>query len=192
MENLKGTKTEQNLMNAFAGETMATSRYTYYAKVAQKEGYEQIAEIFLETSEHEKSHAKTFYRFVEGTKIRVNAEYPVAQIGSTIENLESAITGENEESENLYTKFEQIAVKEGFKEIALKFRLISQIEKFHKERFIRLLENILNETTFKREKKVKWMCRKCGFIHESENAPRNCPACDHPQAYFEILNENFK
>ena len=191
MEKIRGSKTEKNLMNAFAGETMAANRYAYYAKVAQKEGYEQIAAIFLETAEQEKSHAKTFYRFVEGSPVKVNAEYPVAQIGITIENLKSAIAGENEECEKLYKEFERIALEEGFKDIATKFKMISKVEKFHEERFTHLLDNLLNGTVFKKNKKVKWMCRKCGFVYESEIAPRNCPACEHPQAYFEILVENF-
>ena len=178
-------------MNAFAGETMAANRYAYYAKVAQKQGYEQIAAIFLETAEQEKSHAKTFYRFLEGSPVRVNAEYPVAQIGITIENLKSAIAGENEECEKLYKEFERIALEEGLKDIATKFKMISKVEKFHEERFTRLLDNLLNGTVFKKNKKVKWMCRKCGFVYESEIAPRNCRACEHPQAYFEILVENF-
>lgn len=192
MEKIRGSKTEKNLMNAFAGESMAVIRYTYYAKAAQKEGYEQIAAIFLETAEQEKSHSKTFYRFVEGSPVWVNAEYPVAHIGSTIENLKSAIAGENEEFDKLYKDYEQTALKEGFKDIATKFRMISKVEKFHEERFTCLLDNLLNGMVFKKNKKVKWMCRKCGLVHKSENAPRTCPACDHPQAYFEILNENYK
>ncbi len=188
---IKGSQTEKNLMNAFAGETMATARYTYFAKVAQKEGYEQIAAIFLETAEQEKSHAKTFYRFVEGAPVTIQAEYPVAGINTTIENLRSAIEGENNEWERLYKSFELTAMEEGFKDIATKFKTIAKVEKFHDERFTRLLNNLSGNKVFNKGKKVKWMCRKCGFIHESENAPLNCPACDHPQAYFEILAENY-
>jgi rubrerythrin len=188
---IKGTNTEKNLMKAYVGETIATSRYTYYAKVAQKEGYEQIAAIFLETAEQEKSHAKTFYRFVAGASITIHAEYPVALIGNTSENLRSAIDGEIEESEYLYKSYELTALEEGFKDIATKLKVISKVEKFHADRFQLLLDNLTGGMVFKKGKKVKWMCRKCGFIHESENAPRNCPACDHPQAYFEILAENY-
>ncbi len=191
MENIAGTQTEKNLMLAFAGESMAINRYSFYAKVAQKEGYQQIGAIFLETAEQEKSHAKTFYRFLEGRPIEINGQFPVAHIGTTIENLTSSISGENEEWSILYPSFEKTAWDEGFKQIATKFKLITKIEKFHEERFKRLLENIETGRVFKREGKVKWMCRKCGYIHESEFALRNCPACEHPQAYFEILAENY-
>jgi rubrerythrin len=191
METISGSKTEKNLMNAFAGESMAISRYVYYAKVAEKEGYEQIAAIFLETAEQEKSHAKTFYRFIEGSPIHVNAQFPVAMIGTTAENLKSSISGEHEEWSGLYAEFEKTAWEEGFKAIATKFKLIATIEKFHEERFASLLENITTGKVFKREKKVKWQCRKCGYIHEGTSALKNCPACGHPEAYFEILAENY-
>ncbi len=191
MENIAGTQTEKNLMLAFAGESMAINRYIYYAKVAQKEGYQQIGAFFLETSEQEKSHAKTFYRFLDGRPIEISGQYPVAHIGTTIENLKASISGENEEWSVLYPSFEKTAWDEGFKQIATKFKLITKIEKFHEERFKRLLDNIETGRIFKREGKVKWMCRKCGYIHESEFALRNCPACEHPQAYFEILAENY-
>jgi rubrerythrin len=191
MSTITGSKTEKNLMNAFAGESMAISRYTYYSKVAQKEGYEQIAEFFLETAEQEKSHAKTFYRFIEGSPIEVNARFPVAIIGTTIENLKASLAGEHEEWSELYAAFEKTAWEEGFKDVATKFKLIATIEKFHEERFARLLENIETGKVFKRDKKVKWQCRKCGYIHESKTALKNCPACAHPEAYFEILAENY-
>jgi len=191
MANLTGTQTVKNLMIAFTGESMAVNRYTYYAKVAKKEGYEQLSAIFLETAEHEKSHAKTFYRFLKGRPVELNTRFPETILGSTTENLKAAISGENEEWTNIYPVFEKIAWEEGFKTIATKFKLIAKIEKFHEERFTRLLENIDAGLMFKKEKKVKWMCRKCGFIHESERALKNCPACEHPQAYFEILAENY-
>ena len=191
MTMLTGTQTAQNLMIAFIGESMAINKYTYYAKVAKKEGYEQISAIFLETAEHEKSHTKTFYRFLEGQAIKLNTQFPETILGSTIENLKASISGENEEWTNMYPNFEKIAWEEGFKSIATKFKLIAQIEKFHEERFRKLLENIDSQMVFRKEEKVKWICRKCGFIHESEFALSNCPACEHPQAYFEILAENY-
>lgn len=178
-------------MNAFAGESMAISRYTYYSKVAQKEGYEQIAEFFLETAEQEKSHAKTFYRFIEGCPVEVNARFPVAMIGTTSENLKASLRGEHEEWSDIYAEFEKTAWEEGFKDVAVKFKLIATIEKYHEERFTRLLNNIETGKIFKRDKKVKWQCRKCGYIHESKSALKNCPACGHPLAYFEILAENY-
>lgn len=178
-------------MIAFAGESMAISRYEYYAKVAKKEGYEQIAEIFQETAEQEKSHAKTFYRFIEGSPVKVNAHFPVAMIGTTIENLNASLEGEHEEWSDMYAAFEKTAWEEGFKDVATKFKLIATIEKFHEERFATLRDNIETGKVFKRDKKVKWQCRKCGYIHESKTALKNCPACAHPQAYFEILSENY-
>lgn len=191
MENLTGTQTLKNLMVAFTGESMAINRYTYYAKVAKKEGYEQLSAIFLETTEHEKSHAKTFYRFLEGRPIELKAQFPKTILGSTTENLKAAISGEYEEWSNLYPEFEKTAWEEGFKTVATKFKLIAKIEQFHEERFKKLLENIDLKMVFKKDEKVKWICRKCGFIHESEFALHNCPACEHPQAYFEILAENY-
>lgn len=191
MANLIGSQTATNLMIAFTGESMAINRYTYFAKVAKKEGYEQISAIFLETAEHEKSHAKTFYRFLEGQSVVLNTQFPATILGSTSENLRAAISGEHKERTNMYPEFEQTAWKEGFKSIATKFKLIAKIEKFHEERFKKLLENLDAGQVFKKEKHVKWICRKCGFIHESEFALINCPACEHPQAYFEILAENY-
>ena len=191
MASLTGTQTIKNLMIAFTGESMAVNRYTYYAKAAKKEGYEQLSAIFLETAEHEKSHAKTFYRFLEGRPVELNTRFPETILGSTTENLKAAISGENEEWTNMYPEFEKIAWEEGFKAIATKFKLIAKIEKFHEERFKQILENIDAGLMFKRKTKVKWICRKCGFIHESERALKNCPACEHPQAYFEILAENY-
>ena len=191
MDNLTGTHTLKNLMIGFTGESMAINRYTYYAKVAQKEGYEQLSAIFLETAEHEKSHAKTFYRFIGGNPIELNAKFPKTILGTTKENLKASISGEYEEWTNLYPEFEKTAREEGFKIIALKFNLIAKIEQFHEERFKKLLENIDTQKVFIKEEKVKWICRKCGFIHEGESALMKCPACDHPQAYFEILAENY-
>lgn len=191
METIFGSKTEKNLMKAFAGESMAISRYTYFSKAAKKEGYEQISSIFLETAEQEKSHAKTFYEFLSGNPVSIVSDYPGEVIGTTIENLKSAISGETEEWSNMYPEFEKIAFEEGFKTVATKFKLISKIEKFHQERFLRLLQNIESGSVFKKEDKVKWFCRKCGYIHEGENALLVCPACEHPQAYFELLADNY-
>lgn len=191
MTKLAGSQTVKNLMIAFTGESMAINRYTYFAKIAKKEGYEQISSIFSETAEHEKSHAKTFYRFLEGQAIELNAQFPETMLGSTLENLKFSISGEYEEWTKMYPSFEKIAWEEGFKSIATKFKLIAQIEKFHEERFKKLVENIDSQMIFRKEEKVKWFCRKCGFIHESESALVNCPACEHPQAYFEILAENY-
>lgn len=191
MDNIAGSKTAKNLMVAFTGESMAINRYTYYAKVSKKEGYEQISAIFLETAEHEKSHAKTFYRFLKGQAIELNTLFPETILGTTIENLNASISAENEEWINMYPDFEKIAWEEGFKSIATKFNLIAKIEKFHEGRFKKLLENIDSQMVFRKEKQVKWICRKCGYIHESEIALKNCPACEHPQAYFEILAENY-
>lgn len=191
MANIIGSQTAKNLMIAFTGESKAINKYTYYAKVAKKEGFEQISALFLETAEHEKSHAKTFFRFLEGQAVELNARFPKTILGTTIENLKAAIDGENEEWTTMYPDFEKTAWEEGFKTIATKFKLIAKIEQFHGERFKKLLENIDSQMVFKKEEHVKWICRKCGFIHESEFALRNCPACEHPQAYFEILAENY-
>lgn len=191
MTGIIGSQTAKNLMIAFAGESMAINKYTYYAKVAKKEGYEQISAIFLETAEHEKSHAKTFYRFLEGQAIELNTQFPETMLGSTVENLKASISGENEEWTNMYPGFEKVAWEEEFSAIATKFKLIAKIEQFHEARFKKLLQNIDSQMVFKKEEKVKWICRKCGFIHESEFTLRNCPACEHPQAYFEILAENY-
>lgn len=189
--NLNGTQTEQNLLKAFAGESQAKNRYEFYAKVAKKEGYEQIAAIFQLTASQEQSHAKTFFKFLEGGEVEITATYPAGNIGSTLENLEAAAHGENEEWTELYPKFAQIAKEEGFVKVAAMFKIIAKIEAVHEARFKKLLENIQQDKVFKRDEAVKWSCRKCGHIHEAKEAPKVCAGCNHPQAYFEIEADNY-
>ena len=189
---IKGTQTEKNLLKSFAGESQAKNRYQFFAKQAKKEGYEQIAALFLETASQEESHAKTFFRFLEGGMVEITATYPAGMIATTAENLKAAADGENEEWTELYPEFGRIAEEEGFKKIAMAYKLIAKIEKEHEERYRKLLANIENEEVFaKKGKKVKWVCRKCGHIHEGEKALQNCPVCEHPQAYFEIQADNY-
>jgi len=187
---LRGTKTEQNLINAFAGESMARNRYTFFAKIAKEEGYEQISEIFCMTAENEKEHAEIFYEHIGDTFGHVDAVYPF-KLGTTEENLESAIAGEHEEWAILYEEAEQTAREEGFEKIADSFHHIINSEKHHENRYQKLLGNIKNETVFKKDKDVTWMCRKCGYLCENKCAPNKCPNCEHEQAYFEILCENY-
>lgn len=188
---IKGTETEKNLLKAFAGESQAKNRYEFYAKVARKEGYEQIAALFMETAENEQSHAKQFFKFLEGGPVEITATYPGGIIGTTAENLLASAEGENEEWTLLYPQFERIAREEGFKEVATTFKLIAKIEAEHEKRFKKLLENILTGKVFEREEKVLWKCRKCGYIHEGNRPLENCPACNHPKSYFEIQESNF-
>lgn len=197
MKSLKGTKTAQNLLNAFAGESQARNRYTFYASVADKEGYKQIKNIFIETADNEKEHGKRFYKFLlEGLKdelptmLEVNAMYPVAQ-GTTLDNLKAAASGENEEWSELYPAFAVIAEEEGFPEIAAAFRMISRVEQRHEDRFNKLANNIANGTVFKKEEVILWKCGNCGYIHEGAEAPQACPACIHPQAHFEVFAETY-
>ena len=190
-KSIKGTETEKNLLKTFAGESQARMRYTYYAKVAKKEGYEQIAAIFEETANQEKAHAKRMFRYLEGGMVEITASYPAGIISTTAENLKNAAAGENEEWTDLYPKFAEIAANEGFKEIAVMYKSIAKAEAKHEARYLKLLANIEKGEVFKREEKVSWQCRKCGFVHEGKTAPQNCPACNHPQAYFEIEQENF-
>ena len=197
MNSLKGTKTLENLMKAFAGESQARNRYTYYASVANKEGYRQIEGIFIETADNEKEHAKRFYKLIlEGLKgetpaaVEINAMYPVAQ-GTTIENLKAAAAGENEEWTELYPKFAEVAAQEGFPEVSAAFKLITKIEEKHEARYSKLAANIADSKVFKKDEKVQWKCRNCGYIHEGEGAPDMCPACIHPQAHFEMFVENY-
>ncbi|MBN2174263.1 MAG: rubrerythrin family protein [Bacteroidales bacterium] len=191
MQSIKGTQTEKNLLKAFAGESQARMRYDYFAKQARKEGLEQIAAIFDETALNERSHAKQFFRFLEGGMVEITASYPAGIIGTTLENLKAAAEGENEEWTELYPHFADLAEQEGFKKIAVMFRLIAKVEKAHEERY-RKLYNILEQgKVFERDGVVIWKCRVCGYLHEAKKAPKNCPACNHPQAYFEILEENY-
>lgn len=190
-KSLKGTKTEQNLLKAFAGESQAKNRYEFAAKAAKAEGFEQIAGIFLETALQEQQHAKRFFNFLEGGMVEITASYPAGKTATTRENLIAAAEGEHEEWSDLYPAFAKIAEEEGFKNIATAFRAIASAEKNHETRYRKLLENVTKERVFEREEKVFWYCRKCGYIHFGTKPLRNCPACLHPEAYFEILAENY-
>ena len=191
MKSLKGTQTEQNLLKAFAGESQARTRYTFFASVAKKEGYEQIAAVFMETAEQEKEHAKRFFKFLEGGDVTITATYPAGKIGTTTENLLAAAMGENEEWDVLYPEFAKIADEEGFPAVAAAFRAISTVEAEHEKRYLKLLSRITDGDFFRRDGKIWWQCRNCGFIIEAEEAPRACPACLHPQSYFEPKKENY-
>ena len=188
---MKGTQTEKNLLKAFAGESQARNRYTFFAKQARKEGYEQIAALFEETALNEEAHAKIFFRFLEGGPVEITATYPAGIIGSTSENLKAAAEGENEETTLLYPEFARIAEEEGFKKVATAFKLIGKIESDHEKRYRKLLKNLEENRIFEREEKVFWVCRKCGYVHHGNKALNNCPVCDHPLAYFEIKAENY-
>ena len=190
----KGSETEKNLLKAFAGESQARNRYTYFSSVAKKEGYEQISAIFTETADNEKEHAKIFFQHLEksgGAPVQIIANYPAGKIGTTKENLLAAANGEKEEWGKIYPNFEKVARKEGFKNIAESFKQIGEVEEKHEDRYRRLLKNILENKVFKREKVVRWKCRNCGYIHEGKEAPKKCPACKHPQSYYELLEENY-
>ena len=191
MKSVKGTQTEMNLLKAFAGESQARTRYTYFASTAKKEGFEQISEIFLETAENEKEHAKVFFKYLEGGDLEITATFPAGVIGTTAENLLAAAKGENEEWSELYPEFERVARAEGFEEIADSFKEIAEVEEAHEKRYVKLLENIKEDKVFKKDKVVKWKCRNCGYIHEGEEAPDLCPACKHPQSYYEVWVENY-
>lgn len=195
MKSLKGTRTAENLLKAFAGESQARNRYTYYSSVAKKQGYNQIAAIFMETAEQEKEHAKRFFKFLKadlnGEGIEITATYPVALSDDTKFNLKHAAAGENEEWTELYPEFAKVAKEEGFPEVASAFEMISIVEKFHENRYSKLLSNIENNKVFKKDTAVVWKCGNCGFIYEGVEAPELCPACVHPQSYFEVLVENY-
>ena len=191
MKTLKGSQTEQNLLKAFAGESQARMRYDYFAKQARKEGLEQIAAIFDETSLNERSHAKQFFGFLEGGMVEITASYPAGKIGTTLENLKASADGENEEWTELYPEFARIADEEGFREVAAIFKMIAKVEKAHEERYRTLYDNLESGMVFKRGDKVIWKCRVCGFLHEALSAPQKCPVCGHPQAYFEIKETNY-
>ena len=188
---IKGTKTEKNLLAAFAGESQARNRYTYYASAAKKEGFEQIAHIFLETAENEKEHAKIFFNHLEGGEVEITAAYPAGVIGDTKKNLEAAAAGENMEWTALYANFAKVANEEGFPEVERSFEQISKVEKFHESRYRKLISNVEGNEVFKKKASVKWHCTNCGYVHEGPEAPKECPACKHPQAYYELLAENF-
>ncbi|RLD89776.1 MAG: rubrerythrin family protein [Bacteroidetes bacterium] len=191
MKSLKGTKTEQNLLKAFAGESQARMRYDYFAKQAKKEGLEQISAIFAETALNEKEHAKRFFKFLEGGMVEITAAYPAGVIGTTMENLKAAADGENEEWTELYPLFADIAAEEGFKDVAVAFRMIAKVEKAHEERYRKLYQNLDEGKVFEREGTLVWKCRNCGYLHEGKKAPKICPACLHPQSYFEIQETNY-
>jgi rubrerythrin len=188
---VKGTKTEQNLLKSFAGESQAHMRYTYFAKTAKKEGYEQISAIFAETAGNELEHAELFFKYLEGGALEISAEFPAGIIGTTVQNLQASADGELEEWSILYKEFAQVAASEGFKNIALTFEKVATVEKEHEERYRKLLRNIESGEVFKKGETVQWKCRNCGYVHEGDKAPDVCPACKHPQAYFEVRAQNY-
>lgn len=190
-KSLKGTKTEQNLLKAFAGESQARNRYEFFASVAKKEGYEQISAIFMETSVQEKEHAKRFFKFLEGGMTEITASYPAGVIGTTKENLKAAAEGENEEWTDLYPHFAEIAQEEGFPEISATFKMIAKVETEHERRYLKLLQNISEDKVFMKDGKVWWKCLNCGYVYESEKALETCPVCLHPKAYMQLREENY-
>ena len=191
MKSLKGTQTEKNLVISFAGESQARNRYTYFASVAKKEGYEQIAAIFQETADQEKEHAKRMFKWLEGGSVEITASYPAGVIGKTIDNLQEAAAGEHEEWAEMYPHFADVADAEGFPEIAAMYRAISIAEKGHEERYRAFVANVEAAKIFAKDDEVVWQCRNCGYIHVGKEAPQVCPACLHPQAYFEIKKNNY-
>lgn len=191
MKSIKGTKTEQNLLISFAGESQARNRYTYFSSQAKKEGFEQISAIFADTAENEKEHAKRFFKFLEGGEAVVNASFPAGIIGDTLHNLTEAAKGEHYEYSAMYPGFAKVAEEEGFTEAASAFKLISKAEMLHEKRYLKLAENVQKDMVFKRETTVKWKCRNCAYVFEGKEAPDECPACRHPKAYYEILAENY-
>ena len=191
MKSLKGTKTEKNLLAAFAGESQARNRYTFFASKAKKEGYEQIAGIFQETADNEKEHAEVFFKHLQGGMTEITASYPAGKIGTTEENLLAAAEGEKEEWGTLYPDFAKTAREEGFPKVAESFEEIGEVEEYHERRYRKLLENVKKGKVFKKDKPVKWKCRNCGYVHEGPEAPKVCPACKHPQSYYEIWVENY-
>lgn len=191
MGNLRGTQTEKNILTAFTGESQARNRYTYFASQAKRDGYVQISEIFTETANQEKEHAKRLFKLLEGGEVEVAAAFPAGVIGTTLDNLKEAAGGENYEYTEMYPGFAKIAVEEGFEEIAEIFKAIAVAEKQHEKRYLALAANIENGTVFKREQSEVWRCRNCGYLHEGTEAPDECPACVHPRAHFELLGENY-
>ncbi len=191
MKTIKGTKTEQHLLMSFAGESQARMRYTMFASKAKKEGFEQIAAIFEETANQEMEHAKKFFSYLEGGMVEITAAYPAGIVGTTAENLKAAAEGENEEWTDLYPSFADIADAEGFPVIAATFRKIAKVEAEHEKRYLRLMERVVAETVFAREEETIWQCRNCGHVHTGKEAPKACPTCAHPQAYFEEEKQNY-
>lgn len=190
-KSIKGTQTEKNLLKAFAGESQAKNRYTFFSKKAKEEGFEQIAELFMVTALQEEQHAKQFFKFLEGGMVEITASYPAGVIGTTAENLRAAAMGEHEEWADLYPHFAEVAEQEGFKKIATAFKLIAKVEKEHEERYRKLLNRVESGTVFEREEEIEWVCRKCGYVHKGKKALNNCPVCSHPQAYFEEKGDNY-
>lgn len=190
-KSLKGTKTEQNLLKAFAGESQARNRYEFFAKVAIQEGYEQIAAIFMETSIQEKAHAKRYFKFLEGGKAEITASYPAGKIGTTKENLKAAAEGEHEEWSELYPHFAEIAKEEGFPEVSIAFKMITKVETEHERRYLKLLQNVSEDKVFIKDGKVWWKCLNCGYVYESAKALEICPACLHPKAFMQVREENY-
>jgi len=188
---LKGSQTEKNLLAAFAGESQARTRYTFFASVAKKEGYEQISAIFQETSDNEKEHAQLFFRHLQGGTTEIKAAYPAGIIGSTAENLKAAADGEKHEWGTLYPNFAEVAEKEGFRDVAKTFHMIAKVENYHERRYRKLLANVEQSKVFKRDALIKWKCRNCGYVFESNQAPEKCPVCDHPRSFFEVWCENY-
>jgi len=191
MASLKGTKTEQNLLASFAGESQARNRYTYFSSVAKKAGYEQIAAVFAETADNEKEHAKRFFKALEGGELEITAGFPAGVIGDTAQNLKASAEGEHCEWTKIYKEASETAKEEGFDEIAALFSDIAKVEEAHEKRYLKLLENVEKGNVFSKEQDVSWKCRNCGYIHEGQDAPETCPACAHPQSYYEILSENY-
>ena len=190
-KSIKGTQTEKNLLKSFAGESQARNRYTFFASVARKEGYEQIANIFTETAGNEKEHAEIFFKYLEGKDVEITAAYPAGIIGDTKANLEAAAAGEKLEWSKIYADSEKVAREEGFTNIATSFKEIAEVEEFHEKRYRKLAKNVAEGAVFKRKQVVKWHCTNCGYVHEGTEAPQICPACRHPQAYYELLAENY-
>lgn len=188
---LRGSETEKNLMRAFAGESQARNRYTYYASIARDEGYVQISNLFLETADNEREHAKVFFKLLEGGKVHFDAMYPAGPAGTTAENLLAAAEGEKEEWSALYADFADIAEKEGFKKVAATFRNIAKVEAWHERRYRKLLENVEQGKVFKRDEPVRWKCGNCGYVHEGPEAPGVCPACSHERKFFELWVEAY-
>lgn len=190
-KSIKGTRTEQNLLKSFAGESQARNRYTYFASVAKDEGYRQIEAIFQETADQEKEHAKRFFKFLEGGELEITAAFPAGVIGTTAENLKAAADGEHCEAEELYPEFAKVAEEEGFKEIATAYNNIIKAEKEHERRYLKLLERVESGKFFERDEEIYWQCRNCGFVVKAKKAPAKCPACDHPQEHFEPMRDNY-
>jgi rubrerythrin len=190
-KSIKGTKTEKNLLASFAGESQARNRYTYFSSVARKAGFEQISAIFLETAENEREHAKRFFKLLEGGELEIVAAYPAGVIGDTAANLKAAAAGENLEWTKLYKEAAEVADKEGFPEIAKQFKEIAEVEEEHEKRYRKLLKNVKEGKVFKKDTVVKWKCRNCGYVSEGKEAPVKCPACEHAQAFYELMAENY-